>query len=102
MNFSSVPIIVVCCYLVGEIYKQIFKKKTETYKFIPVVLAVVGGVLGVVVFLTNPEMIFNAANVWVALGVGIVSGVSATGANQIVKQLFGKQKVDDEKEEGTN
>ncbi len=88
MNFSSVPIIVVCCYLVGEIYKQIFKKKTEAYKFIPVVLAVIGGVLGVVIFVTNPEMIFNAENVWVALGVGIVSGVSATGANQIVKQLF--------------
>ena len=92
MNFTSVPIIVVCSYIVGELYKQIFKKKTDAYRFIPVLLSIVGGILGVVIYFTNPEMIFNAANVWIALGVGIVSGVSATGANQIIKQLFLKQK----------
>lgn len=88
MNFTSVPIIVVCCYIFGEIYKVVFKSKTEAYKFIPVLLAVIGGILGVVIFFTNPEMIFDAENVWIALGIGIVSGVSATGTNQIVKQLF--------------
>jgi len=102
MNFTSVPIIVVCCYIVGELYKQIFKKKSEAYRFIPVLLAAVGGLLGVVIFFTNPEMIFNAENVWIALGVGIVSGASATGTNQILKQLFGRQneskgKTEDEK-----
>ncbi len=99
MNFTSVPIIVVCCYIVGEIYKQIFKNKTEAFRFIPVLSAVVGGAFGVIIFFTNPEMIFNAENVWIALGVGIVSGVSATGTNQIVKQLFGKPKTDEAKEE---
>lgn len=88
MNFTCVPIIVVCCYLVGEIYKQIFKKNADAYRFIPVILPVLGGILGVVIFLTNPEMIFNAQNVWIALGVGIFSGASATGANQIIKQFF--------------
>ena len=92
MDFASLPIIVVCCYLIGEIYKLIFKKKQVAYKFIPVVLAVVGGILGVVIFLTNPEMIFDVENVWIALGVGIISGVSSTGANQIIKQLFTKEK----------
>lgn len=90
MDFTSVPIIVVCCYIVGELYKQIFKKKTEAYRFIPVLLAIAGGILGVVIYYTNPEMIFNAENVWIALGVGIVSGASATGTNQIIKQLFSK------------
>ncbi len=99
MNFTSVPIIVVCCYIVGEIYKLIFKKKTEAYKFIPVLLAVIGGILGVVIFFTNPEMIFDADNVWIALGVGIVSGVSSTGTNQIVKQLFGKRESKDKEKE---
>lgn len=88
MNFTCVPIIVVCCYLVGEIYKQIFKKNADAYRFIPVILPVLGGILGIVIFLTNPEMIFNAQNVWIALGVGIFSGASATGANQIIKQVF--------------
>lgn len=89
MNYISVPIIVVCCYIVGEIYKFIFVKKQEAYKLIPIVLAILGGLLGIIIYLTNPEMIFNAANIWVALGIGIVSGSSSTGANQIIKQLFG-------------
>lgn len=99
MDFTSVPIIVVCCYIVGELYKQIFKKKNEAYRFIPVLLAIVGGILGVVIFFTNPEMIFNAENVWIALGVGIVSGSSATGTNQIIKQLFGKRHESNEETE---
>lgn len=89
MDFASVPIIVVCCYMAAELYKQIFKKKQEAYRFIPVLTAICGGILGVVIFYTNPEMILNAQSVWIALGVGIVSGVSATGTNQIIKQLFG-------------
>lgn len=96
MDFTSVPIIVICCYIAGEIYKWIFKNKTEAYKLIPILSAVLGGILGVLICLTNPEIIFGVENVWVALGLGIFSGLSATGTNQIVKQLFDKK---DEKEE---
>ena len=42
---------------------------------------------------TNPEIILNANNVWVALGIGIVSGASSTGANQIIKQVFKKNET---------
>lgn len=93
MDYMSVPIIVVCCYIVGEIYKFIFVKKQEAYKLIPIILAMLGGVIGSIMYITNPEMIFNAANIWVALGIGIVSGASSTGANQIIKQLFGNKGV---------
>lgn len=93
MDYMSVPIIVVCCYIVGEIYKFIFVNKQKAYKLIPILLALLGGLMGILIYLTNPEMIFNAANVWVALGIGIVSGASSTGANQIIKQLFGKKEV---------
>lgn len=91
MDYVSVPIIVVCCYLIGEVYKMVFIKKKKAYKLIPVILALLGGLIGVVIYLTNPEMIFDAANIWVALGIGIVSGASSTGANQIIKQLFIKK-----------
>lgn len=91
MDFASVPIIVVCCYVLGEIYKVIFGKKTKAYKFIPIVMCVIGGILGIVMFYTSPEMIFSVDNAWIALGIGMVSGVSATGTNQIIKQLFGKK-----------
>lgn len=90
MKFTSVPIIVVCCYIIGEIYKVLFKNKQEAYKLIPILVAILGGLLGVLIYLTSPEMILNADNVWVALGIGIVSGASSTGTNQIVKQLFSK------------
>ena len=92
MDYTSVPIIVLCSYIVGEIYKVIFKRKKEAYKLIPVLVAIVGGVLGVLIYLTSPEMIFNVDNLWIALGIGIISGFSATGTNQVVKQLFNKGK----------
>ena len=96
MDFTCVPIIVVCCYIVGEIYKVLFKNKQEAYKLIPILVAILGGLLGVLIYFTNPEMVLNADNVWVALGVGIVSGASSTGTNQIIKQLFKKGSTRDE------
>ena len=89
MGFTSIPIIVLCCYIIGEIYKVLFKNKQEAYKLIPILVAIVGGVLGVLIYFTTPEMLFNAENFWIALGIGIVSGFSSTGANQVVKQLIG-------------
>ncbi len=99
MNFTAVPIIVICCYLCGEIYKAIFRNRTDAYKFIPVVTSVMGGILGTIIFLTNPEVILDAPNIWVAIGIGVVSGASATGANQIIKQIFQQNQNQSEKEE---
>ena len=89
MEFTSVPTILIFCYIVGEIYKFIFKNKQENYKLIPVIVALTGGVLGILIYFTAPEIMFNASNVWVALTIGVVSGFSSTGANQVVKQLIG-------------
>lgn len=92
MQFSSIPIIVLVCYVVGEVYKFLFQKKQENYKFIPIFLSILGGILGILMYFTNKEMLMNVSNLWIALGVGMVSGASATGANQIIKQLFKKEK----------
>ena len=92
MEFTSIPIIVILSYIIGEIYKVLFKNKQDLYKLIPIVLACFGGLLGVLIFLTNPEILFNASNIWSALFIGIVSGVSSTGTNQIIKQIFNKKK----------
>lgn len=91
MDIVYVPIIVVCCYVIGEIYKLIFKKVDSTYKFIPIVTIVAGGLLAVLIYFTAPELV-NAKNVYDALVIGFVSGAGSTGTNQIVKQLFHKQK----------
>ena len=93
MEFTSIPIIVIICYIIGEIYKVLFKNKQDLYKLIPIVMAIIGGLLGIIIYLTNPEMILNTENIWIALGIGIVSGASSTGANQIIKQLFLKNNL---------
>ena len=95
MEFTSIPIIVILCYVIGEIYKVLFNNKKELYKIIPLVLACIGGMLGIAIFLTSPEIMLNVSNIWVALGIGIVSGVSSTGTNQIIKNIF---KNDERKE----
>lgn len=91
MEGSIIPIIVVICYMVGEIFKVIFKKKEELYKLIPILVSFLGGLLGIVVYLSNKEMIFNVANVYEAMLIGITSGASATTTNQIIKQMFKKE-----------
>ena len=88
MELSSIQIIVIISYMIGEIYKVIFKNKESMYKLIPIVVSLTGGILGILIYLTNKEMILDANNIWVAMLIGIISGASATNANQIIKQLF--------------
>ena len=97
MEFICVPIIVICCYLVGEIYKVLFKTRQDLFKLIPILVGVVGGILGVLIYYTEPKLLFNADSVWTSLGIGIVSGISSTGTNQIIKQLKGKEDERDKK-----
>ena len=100
MEFASVPIIVICCYVIAEIYKAIFKKKKEAYQYIPCISTGIGGILGIIIYLTHSEMILEASNIWIALGIGIVSGASATGTNQMIKQLFKNTKEEQIQKEG--
>ena len=89
MEFKSVPIIILCCYIVGEIYKTVFKQKEELYKLIPILVSILGGLLGIIIYITTPE-ILDVDNIYTALGIGIVSGASSTGTNQIIKQILKK------------
>jgi hypothetical protein len=91
MNYSSIPVIVIMSYLVGEIYKVIFKENKDMYKLIPVLVTVFGGLLGVLMYITNKETINNASNIWEYVEIGLISGASSTTTNQIVKQLFNKE-----------
>lgn len=85
-EFVAFPAIVVICYLVGLICKTVGNGKLD--KYIPIICGTVGAILGVIIFLTIPNFI-PAENWAVAIAIGIVSGLSATGANQIYKQLKG-------------
>ena len=83
-EFTAFPVIVVLCYLAGLICKTIGNEKLD--KFIPCICGVLGAIMGIVIFITIPNFI-PAENWAVALAIGIVSGLSATGVNQIYKQI---------------
>ena len=71
---------------------MLFKNSEVVFKYIPILLAVFGGVIGILIYYSNPEILANVDNIWIAFGVGASSGVSATGTNQIIKQLFSNEK----------
>ena len=81
-GIGEVAAITVICYLIGYGVNV----SPLDNKYIPLIVGVCGGILGVVAFLTGmPD--FPAADVLTAIAVGIVSGLAATGANQVFKQL---------------
>lgn len=80
-GIASVAAITVICYLVA----QGVKATSLDNKWLPVLCGVVGGILGVVGMYVMPE--FPANDVITSVAVGIVSGLAATGVNQIYKQL---------------
>lgn len=87
MDIVYIPIIVISCYVFAEVYKLVFKKIESTYKYIPIITTVIGGILAVLIYFTAPELL-NANNVYEALMIGFISGAGSTGTNQIIKQLF--------------
>ena len=83
MDFGivSVAAITVICYLIG----QIVKATTLNNKWVPIICGICGGVLGVLGMYWMPD--FPATDYLTSVAVGIVSGLAATGVNQIYKQL---------------
>jgi len=87
MEFETVACIAVICYVIGAICKAINKFPD---KLIPVVVGIVGGGLGILGLYVMPG--FPADNILDAVAVGISSGLTATGVNQIYKQLSKEDK----------
>jgi len=81
LGIGGVAAITVICLLAA----QAIKATALDNKWLPVICGVLGGVLGVVALKVMPD--FPAQDVLTAVAVGIVSGLAATGANQIWKQL---------------
>lgn len=79
---STVVSIVVITYLIGLAAKAIPIVKDN---YIPIIVGVAGGILGVVGMYVIAD--FPANDVLNAIAVGIVSGLASTGVNQIYKQV---------------
>ena len=85
MDFGIVGVagITVICWLIG----QIVKATGIDNKWIPCIVGVVGGLLGVAGLYIIPD--YPAQEIITAVAVGIVSGMAATGIDQMGKQLGG-------------
>lgn len=81
IGIASVAAITVLCYLIGEIIKATGLDN----KWIPVICGVSGMVLGIAAMHVMPE--FPAGDYINAAAVGVISGLAATGVNQVFKQL---------------
>ena len=81
MDLISIPTIMVISYLITEIFKLFIMKK-----YLPVVAGASGLILGIISFYLVPELIGNT-NLLTSIAIGIVSGLAATGSNQILKQI---------------
>lgn len=81
-SVSTVVAIVVITYLIGYAAKQIPQVKDN---YIPIIVGVAGAILGVIGMYVIPN--YPANDILNAIAVGIVSGLSSTGVNQIYKQV---------------
>ena len=81
-GIASVAAVTVICYLAA----QVVKATALDNKWLPVICGVLGGALGAACLALNiPDS--PATDYITAVAVGIVSGLAATGANQVYKQL---------------
>lgn len=84
-QMGTVMAIVVITYLLGLGCKA---SKTISDDWIPVIVGVVGGILGAFGMKVMPD--FPATDIMNAIAVGIVSGLASTGVHQAYKQLKSK------------
>ena len=81
MGMAAVTAISVIAYLVGEGVKL----SALDNRWIPLICGASGALLGLAAMYTMAD--FPADDILSALALGIVSGLAATGANQIYKQM---------------
>lgn len=101
-DFITVPIIVTIVYGGITLLKKATGSNEKILRFIPLIAAALGAVLGIVAYFAMPDII-PAGDAFTAILVGGASGLAATGTNQIFKQFskFGNKDEEDKGDDGT-
>lgn len=86
LQIGSVPAIAAVVYWVVNLIKYTTKYNEKLLTFVPLISAVLGVVCGLVAFFAIPD-IMPTDNIFVAVVLGGASGLTATGFNQIIKQM---------------
>ena len=85
-SFAAIPAIAATVYTVIDIIKTATGGSEKFKRFIPLLSCAFGAVIGIICFYCVPG-VMEASNVFIAIVLGAASGLSATGTNQVVKQL---------------
>lgn len=86
LNVAGVPAIAAIVYWVVNLVKYTTKYNEKVLTFIPLISCVLGVICGLIAFFVVPESM-PTENILVALILGGASGLTATGFNQIIKQI---------------
>lgn len=81
LGIAAIPVITVIVFLAVEAVKA----TPLDNKWLPVIAGSFGGLLGVVAMYVMPD--YPGKDILTSIAIGIVSGLAATGAHQIYKQL---------------
>lgn len=83
LNYSTIPLIVVICYIAITAIKS---TKLDS-RWYPLISCGLGMLIATAMFYIVPEFI-GATSLTVAMVLGGISGLAATGSNQVLKQLM--------------
>ena len=83
---TAIPALAAIVYTIIDIAKTAMGGDDKFKRFIPLIACVLGAICGVVAFYFVPG-VMETQNLLVAIVLGAASGLSATGTNQIAKQL---------------
>ena len=95
MDIFTVPAIMSVVYAIVAAITKATGESARFKRFIPLTALGVGGLIGLLSYYFMPDMIV-AENAVASMIVGGMSGLAATGGDQIIKQ-FKKSDSDDEK-----
>ena len=86
-SFTVLPLIAAAVYAVIELLKAVwFDRNADKKKYLPLIAGVLGALLGAVLYFAVPAAV-PASEWYSAVLIGLASGLSAVGINQIGKQL---------------
>ena len=86
LNGMSVPCIVAAVYWTINLIKYTAKNNETFMRFIPMLAAFLGVLYSVVCYFAVPNLL-PVDNLLVAIVLGGASGLTATGFNQVIKQI---------------
>ena len=96
-EITMIPALAAIVYTLIDVTKTAIGGDEKFRRFIPLIALVMGAICGVVAFYCVPG-VMETENLLVAIILGASSGLSATGTNQVAKQLTKTAKEDTDNE----